>query len=168
MLLRNIEKSVRHQVVTLLTNPPVGTFTNPFNCYGEDSFNDDTFVPKFPFVWVMSVRVPPKKTRLPMILIERAPAISSLFELGNRSGTYVTVNIHIFGRNRGERSDLASFLYEHMTILPLYDFTTEPATLLYTVSIDRRTSATQSISPDIGAEGALNNWETVSLDFQLQ
>jgi len=169
LLTRNTEKSMRYAIASLLANPPAGSgFTNAWNVYGEDTFQDTDFKPNFPFVWVMDVRVPPMKTRLPMILIERAPVQSSLFEIGNRAGTYFTFNFHVFGRNRGERSDLAEFLREQITTFTLYDWTNTPAALQYTVDVDRRDTEMNSVAPDIGAEGALNNWETVSFSFQLR
>lgn len=168
-LFRDVEKSVREKAVDLLVNPPAGaSLTTPYNVYGEDEFVNDAFKPNFPFVWVLSVRVPPKQTRLPLILIERAPVVESAFEVGNRAGTFFTFNLHVFARNRGERGSFAAYLYQNLMTLPLYDFTVNPKTLRYTVAIDRRLSASISIGPDIGIEGALSNWETLTVEFLLK
>lgn len=165
-LLIDVEKSVKDKVVDLFINPPASSpISASYNVYAEDEFFDDGFKPNNPFIWILGTRVPPKQTRLPLVMIDRAPTIESPVELGNRAGTFFTFNLHVFGRNRGERGSFAAHLYKNFLTLPIYSYAA-PKTLVETVEIIHRTSANQTIAPEVGAEGSLSNWEVVSIEFQ--
>lgn len=167
LLFRNVTLSVRQAVSDLFANPPTG-LTNPYSVYGEDRFIDETFQPTRPYLWLLESRVPPRETRLPMVIIERAPTLSSEFEMGNREGSLQVVNLHVFARSRGERDDLAAFLYENLKALTVFDFSSQPPTPRYRVDVLSRASGSNSVAPDLGLEGALANWETVRIEFQLR
>lgn len=167
-LFRNLERSISQAVTDLFVTPPAGTLASSYYVYGEDEYMNDAFSPAFPYVFVLLSKVPPKQTRLPLVIVERGDVGLSPFEIGNRSGSYPIFHLHVFGRNRAERSALAAFLYENLAAFSLYDYGSDPPGLLYGVSIDQRLSTPQSVSPDMGLEGTLANWETVSIAFQLK
>lgn len=164
---RNVELSVAKKVEDLFENPPDGPTTN-YNVYCEDNFMSTTFVPTEPFIFLLDYRVRPKASRLPMVIIERAAAPHSLFEIGNRAGHLFTFNINIFGRNRGERSDLAAFLERNLEYLDIYNFTPTTPSLLEEVPVISRAAVQPTETPEVGIEGALNNPESVIFSFQTK
>lgn len=140
-LLRDVDRSVRDKVADLFIQPVAGSLiTNSYQIFDETYFTDEAFDPKPPFIWLLLSRVPPRKTRLPLVMIDRMPTRNSEFELGNRLGTLFDYNLHVFARNRGERETLAGYLFQNLLILPIYTYGVSARTLLYTVSIDQRAS----------------------------
>ena len=162
---RNVEKSVAKKVTDLFTTPPDGPTTS-YNVYLEDDFMNEAFVPTWPFIFLLDYRVRPRISRLPMLIVERAASPHSLFEIGTRSGHLFTFNLTLFGRNRGERSDLAAFLERNLEYLNIYDFTPSVPSLLEGVPVINRAAVQPKETPDVGIEGALNNPESVLLSFQ--
>ena len=166
-LFRNVEKSVYAMVKALFT-APTGGLAAPYTVYSEGDFWNDKLVPTFPYLFLMGYRVEPRQTKLPLIIVEVGPRQRSYYETGNRKGTYVQTALHVFGRTRGERSDLAAYLYHHLELLPLYDYSTDPPTLRYTVPIDNPWSVPVSPGEALGQEGVLANWESLQFGFQLR
>lgn len=162
---RSLDQSVRKTVVDLFTSPPSNTLLTAWNVYDEDQFRDDAFHPVMPYVFLLEKRARPKQTRLPLIILERGLVGYAPFELGTQNGSSDVYNLHVFGRNRGERSDLAAFLFDSLKRIDLYDFDTDPPTLKYTVSIEAKFAVPQDVREDVGLEGALLNFESVA--FQL-
>lgn len=162
-LFRNVDRSLYDQISSLLTSPP-GGFTNSFHVYGEDKFTDTSFRPVFPFVWLMGYRVPPRISRLPMLIIDSSTTRQSYFELGNREGNLAFVVLSIFAKTRGERDDFAAFFREYLFDVPIYDYTT--TTLLFHAQVEGFIAQRIPVGEDIGMDGALNN--AVACSFVLQ
>jgi hypothetical protein len=112
---RNIRISIKEHVKSALEDPGVGG-PSAYNVYGENSLpqRNTSFVPVFPYVFLIDSNVEPTKSDLPLIVVEVNPIIRRTTELGRqaRSGE---LNLHIFGRSRGERDDLASYLQDWLT-----------------------------------------------------
>jgi len=167
LLFRNVEQSVRDALAARLTDPTGPLGDNPYNVYAEDDFWNEKLSPAFPYLFLMGYRVAPRQTRLPMILLDVGPKAQSYYETGTRAGTYVNVTLHIFARTRGERDDLAAYLYETLTAIPIKDYTSDTPALRYTVPVEGKWSAHGSVGEDLGQEGSLSNWEVVSFGLQL-
>jgi hypothetical protein len=166
-LSRSVEHSVLDHVSGLFTSPP-DTLLGAWNVYGEDEFVNPLFAPTAPFVWILDADVRPTPSRLPLILIEREPYVGLPFELGTEAGTIWAFRVDIFGRNRGERGDLAHYVYQHLVRLGLYDYATDPRTFVETVTILRRMSGLLPARPDAAWEGTLQLGESILFDFQTQ
>ena len=172
--IRNVKLSVHKKISDLFTAPPnnpdTGTPYLPiaYNVYNEDNYQNDAFDPTPPFVFILMSRVPPKKTRLPCIIMEFADFPNIQYELGTRRGMDPQVILHIFARNRGERDDMSGYIRLALTDyvgITLYDWTAGPVTK-YTGQIGNDIDVQeQTIGPDIGLEGSLLNWVTVSFSL---
>lgn len=160
------EQSVQYRIKTLLQSPPNG-FTNAFNVYGEDNFDNDSFVPTFPYVWLLGFRVSPRATRLPLIVVDMGNNRESQFEIGDRDGNLSLVNIAIFAKTRGQRDDLAFFLRQNMFNIPIYDFTRTSPVFQYNTQAIGVDVQRVTVSEKVGLEGALNNYVNVSFALQL-
>lgn len=167
LIFRDYEHSVLLRVKTLFASPPNG-FTRSYNVYGEDKFMDDKFSPTPPFIFVLDKRVRPKQTRLPLMVIERGPGLWAPYEIGTRAGTLIAFNLHCWGRNRGEAADLMGFIYQNLDPLPLYDFATATPTFRYTVALENKMETGVGVSPEVGLEGTLQNWESLIIDFRTK
>lgn len=164
---RQVDHSVRKKVSELFTNP-TADLPEAWNVYDEDDFSDEAFLPTAPYVFLLESRARPRSSRLPMVIIERGAVTGVPFEIGNVEGSQLTYNLHIFARNRGERGDLAAYLYKNLDSLALYDFSTEPEVLQYSVTLLGKFAVSNAVSADIGLEGALSNWESIGITFQTK
>lgn len=126
---RHIRISIKEHVKSALESPGVGG-PGPFNVYGENNLPQrrPSFSPVAPYLFLIDTNIDPTKADLPFILIEINPIIRGTVELG-RQARKADLNLHCFGRNRGERDDLASYLQDWFTTsgsghtIPIYDFT---------------------------------------------
>ncbi len=166
-LFRNVEQSVRDTIVSLLTVPTGELSDNPYTVYSEDDCWNEALDPVFPCVFLMGYRVAPRQTRLPMLILDVGPKQQSYYETGTRAGTYVTCSLHIFARTRGERDDLAAYLYQSLTTIAINDYSGDMPALKYTIPVEGRWSAHGSVGDDLGQEGSLSNWESLQFGFQL-
>lgn len=166
LLFRNVEQSVRDHITSLFVSP-TNDLGVVYNVYGEDSYWDDAFTPVYPYVWLLGVRVRPRKTKLPLLILDVGSNQLSYYEVGTRAGTFVTTSVHIFANTRGERDDLAAFLYKSIFDIPIYDYNTTPATLKFHVQVEGLASQRMSIGEEAALEGSLNNWDSVQFSFQL-
>jgi hypothetical protein len=174
--IRNVQLSVNKRITDVFTTPPndptTGTpyIATSFNVYTEDNYQNRSFAPTFPFIFLLMSRIPPIKTRLPCIIEDFQEFPNAAYELGTRRGMLPTVALHIFGKNRGERDDLAGFIRQVLTDYPaitIYDWSniTNPVSK-YTVIAEDISVQTQTIAPDTEArEGSLNNWIVVSFSL---
>ncbi len=167
LLFRNVERSVRDAISDLLTAPTGELADNPYHVYGEDDFWQDDLTPVFPYLFLMGYRVAPRQTRLPMIILDVGPKAQSYYETGTRAGTYVTCSLHIFARTRGERDDLAAYLYQALTAIAIKDYSRDTPAMRYAVQVEGKWSAHGSVGEDLEQEGSLSNWEVVSFGLQL-
>jgi hypothetical protein len=110
---RNIRVSIKEHIkAAFTTNTGVGGL-GVFNVYGENQLpqRNPSFVPIRPCLWLVDSNIEPTTFDLPMVLLEITPISRRTTELG-RKARRATVNIHCYGRNRGERDDMASYLQD--------------------------------------------------------
>lgn len=112
---RNIRISIREHIKDALENPGVGG-PRPYNVYGENNLpqRNPSFDPQFPYVFLIDSNIEPTKSDLPLIVVELNPIRKGTVELGRRARA-ADLNLHIFGRTRGERDDLASYFQDWLT-----------------------------------------------------
>jgi hypothetical protein len=104
--------------------------------------------------------------------MEFADFANAPYETGTRRGAMQIVTLHIFGRNRGERDDLAGYIRLALTDycgLVIFNWA-DPANpvVKYTTSIEDIDVQNNSIGPELAMEGVLTNWSSISFDFQLR
>lgn len=108
---RNIRRSIRDHVASVLES---GMYGLPaYNVYSEATMRSGASVTS-PHVYLTDIAIMPTATALPLVMIEVARIRKAPFEIGNREGRYLQVFLHVFGRNRGERDDLASLLQDNI------------------------------------------------------
>lgn len=97
-----------------MESPGVGGMS-AFNVYGESSLpeNNPTLTRVRPYVYIVDSLIKPTKNDLPLIVLDISPFNLGVTELG-RAAREVEVNAHVFGRNRGERDDIASYLQDYL------------------------------------------------------
>ena len=184
MMLKNrcIRKSLCNFITGLFDNPPADTGWEEWNTYSGNQlrqYREGNFSPVNPFVYILDSNVAPTQSELPMLIIETS-TITRPFELGNTQGRLSTANLHVFGRNRGQRDDMASMLQDvfagNMTTtgsvvpFPVYDFQDAGAsTLVETAHIDPGITVEY---PTVGGleqhESSLSQWAVVSFSFSTK
>ncbi len=117
---RSIRLSIKDRLRDMFQAPDADTALAPFNVYYESQFRSaasGNFTPTFPFVYLLDSYLLPVAQRIdtmqPQVVIEIQKYQSRPFELGNRSGRWITAYIHVFGQNRGQRDDLGSFIMDY-------------------------------------------------------
>ena len=184
MMLKNrcIRKSLCNFVTDLFDNPPPVTGWEEWNTYSENQlrlYRNANFTPVNPFIYILDSNVAPAKAELPMLIIEIS-TLTRPFELGNTQGRFSMANLHVFGRNRGQRDDIASMLQDvfqgnmittgSVGPFPVYDFQDAGAsTLVETAHIDPGIAVEY---PAVGGleqhESSLSQWATVSFSFSTK
>lgn len=117
---RAIRLSIKDRLRDMFAAPDAGTELAPFNVYYESQFRSAAsggFTPTFPFVYLLDSYLLPVAQRIdlmqPQVVIEIQRYQSRPFELGNRSGRWITALIHVLGQNRGQRDDIGSFIMDY-------------------------------------------------------
>lgn len=164
---RNVERSYYEYVRGLLT-APTGGLPMPFHVYGEDAYANPAAVTVYPYVWMLGYRVRPRASRLPLIILDIGTHRQAFYEAGNSEGTLAIAELNIFASTRGERDDLAAYLYKHIKDFAVYDWTPTTPTVKYVAELTDKLSQRGSIGEDAGKEGSLSNWITVACGFQLK
>ena len=175
---REIRLSIRDRISDLFTAPPAATGLKAFNVYGEDDFRDDSFVPVFPYVYLIDSYQLPTQTKLPVIVIEIDRYTRQSFELGNRSGRHIRAFAHVFGKNRAERDDLAGFIADYFGnsfTIKTYTQASPSGTAVETVQLaDRIDVEDMTISGPVEGRdqiemgGSIINWSRVALEFDTK
>jgi len=111
---RNIRVSIKEHVKTAFETPGIGGLS-AFNVYGENNLPqvNPSFTPERPYLFLVDSNIQPTVLDLPLIVLEISPIVSSVTELG-RTSRQAELNAHVYGRNRGERDDLASYLQDYL------------------------------------------------------
>ena len=111
---RNIRVSVKEHVKTAFETPGVGGMS-AFNVYGENNLPqvNPTFSPVRPYLYIVDSNIEPTKLDLPLLILDVGPIGIGPIELGH-SARDAELNVHVYGRNRGERDDLASYLQDYL------------------------------------------------------
>jgi hypothetical protein len=167
---RKVRRSLYDQVVTLLQAPPAGTFNAPWNTLTEanmaQSTVDPTVTPGWPFIFVVDRNIRPKIGRLPLVVVGVTPNTRTHYELGSRNGHVLTMELDIFGNNRGNRDDLASFFQDNwplMVNIKNYDAAGSPVIDTFEM-LGEPDNVTVSLRDEAAKEGTLYNFNIVSVD----
>ena len=108
---RNIRRSITDHVSSILSSGSYGL--SAYNVYNEADMRSGAAVER-PYIYLTDVAIMPTATILPLVMVEVAKIKQAPFELGNRMGRSVQVFLHVFGRNRGERDDIASMFQDNI------------------------------------------------------
>jgi hypothetical protein len=178
--LRAIRKSLHEFVVSLFETPPAATGWANWNVYGEDELRQgDDFTPVSPYVYIVDSFIAPTQTQVPLIVIEMS-LISDPYQLGDAGGKFGVGRLHVFGRNRGERDDMASMLQDVLAgtmatldgtaPFPVYDYlSTGLRTLVETAHINPGIDVTPiRVGEEETFESSTLNWNQVSFSFRTK
>lgn len=176
MLLDRIHRiSIKETLKALFESPPAESVLSAFNVYSEEDMrnaNKGSFRPTPPFIFITDARIAPTLAQLPFIAIDATPR-KAQFQLGDRRGRLVSADLHIFGRSRGERDDLGSFIADYLTVISVknyneYEFMgfASEAEMCKGEIVDEPSMAPISIGDEESLEGSLDNWLIVSLQYQ--
>lgn len=176
MLLDRIHRiSIKESLKTLFESPPAESVLDAFNIYSEADMremNKGSFTPMAPFVFITDARIAPTVAQLPFIAIDAVPRRAP-FQLGDRRGRMVSADLHIFGRSRGERDDLASFIADYLTTITVenhneYEFMgfASGAEMCKGEIVDEPSMKPISIGDEESLEGSLDNWLILSFEYQ--
>jgi len=161
---RNIRLSIREHVETLLFDMGYE------NVYDESNMREWS-TPSGRYIFLIDSSIKPTITTLPFIVIELQNITREPFELGNDKGRNFIVFIHVFGRNRGERDDIASYLQDNLARgITYYDFSSGIG-VAYSFTILRLGGILVSDSPITGdgrEEASLSNWTILSFKAMTQ
>jgi len=179
---RAIRISLYNFIADLFRTPPSATGWGAFSVYSENQlrqYRDGNFSPVQPFVYLIDSNVAPAKTELPMIIIETS-TLARPYQLGDTQGRLSTANLHVFGKNRGQRDDFASMLQDvlagnmitsgSVVPFPVYDYISSGSSVLVeTAHIDPGVSVeTQTVGGLEQIESSTANWNTVSFSFNTK
>lgn len=178
---RDVRRSAMDWVREKFENPPADTLSAAYTVYNEDQLRQaqkGTLTPTnrhpsspTPCVFLLDAYMRPEKMALPEIVVEIPDIYLEPFEIGNRSGGQQQLLIHIFGRSRGERDDLASFLARQIqTGFSVYAYTSGSAAFVETALVDPLVwiEQTQLNADELRREGTLDLWATIHVRFQLK
>ena len=166
---REIRLSIRDRNSTLFGAPPAASGLSVYNVYTEAQFRDDTFTPTFPFVYLLDSYVLPVKTKLPLVIVEIGRYRRQTFEIGNRNGRLITAHIHVFGRNRAERDDLAALIADYFGstfTIKQYPENTSVETVQLSDRIDVEDMAIANEEVQFG--GAVWEWQRITFEFETK
>ena len=163
---RNIRLSIRREVEAQLVS------MGYTNIYGEQAMRAGT-APTPPFAYVVDSFLEPTETSLPFLVIETQSVVRRPFELGNRHGRSVRTFVHVFGRVRGQRDDIASYLQDNLpAAIDYYDFSQSASgsALGWNIVMDDEITV-EDAPPVPGAvysESSLNSWSILSFEATLK
>jgi len=164
---RNIRLSIKYHLSGLLNT------YGYTNVYSEQDMRNaalGSFTGVAPFVFLVDSFVSPTETTLPFIVLEVTNIRRVPYELGNDgAGREITTFVHIFGRSRAERDDIASYFQDNIgRSMPYNDYTSGSATPM-TYPIQRVGEGIEvSYAPPVTdqqlQEHSLANWNILSFE----
>lgn len=164
-IIRNVRRSFRDHLIRIFNDyAALGT---PYTIYGETEVRDKDFNGQRPFLVILDARVLFETRHLPLIVIEMDAMVDGL-ELG-RDSLRFAVELHIFGRNRGERDDIAAAIIEYQDLdIIIYDYSGDTPVPIGVTQIDQPWDMTYiDVSTDLAVEGSLANWTMMTASFPL-
>lgn len=185
MMLKNraIRKSLYNYIVSLFETPPAATGWTAYNAYSENQLRQyrehANFSPVHPFIFIVDANIAPTQTELPMIIIETS-TLARPYQMGDTRGRLSVARLHVFGRNRGQRDDMASMLQDvfakNMTTsgsvapFPVYDFISSGSSVLIeTAHIDDGVNVENQVVGGLQQhQSSLTQWAIVSFSFQTK
>ena len=174
---REIRLSIRDRVSDLFSAPPTDSGFSVFNVYNEIDYRNPDHVPtpNTAFIYLVDSYQLPVNTKLPLVVLEIERYRKESFELGNRKGRNIKAHIHVFGRNRGERDDLAGFMADYFGDsfdIKTYTQASPTGTVVETVQLnDRIDVSDMTISgpiqgrENVESSGVVLDWSRVSFEF---
>jgi len=166
---RNILKSVMTDLRAVLTSGSGGL--SSYTVYSEKDLRNvqgKTLTPTRPCVFLLDAYSRPAEPALPMMVVELGTIQKRPFELGNRKGRRVPVWVHVFGRQRGERDDLASLVADGVgAAVPIYDYSSGSALLENAVVEDDIYIEPYVVPESYRVEGSLDEWSIVKFVVTL-
>lgn len=166
---RNVRSSVFKMVEDALQNPGaeyIAAGIPEYNVYQEAAFTDQDFAVVIPFIFLVDYGVSIALTRLPCVIVDIESHTSTVYELGNqaRAKTH-NVTLYVYGRDRGERDDIVSFLAEVLNSIDVYDFSSDVPNLVETVSFDDDVVVKDVYDPALAVEGTARHVSTLGFSF---
>lgn len=148
---RNIRISVKEHIKAALETPGVGG-PAAYNVYGENNLpqRNTSFEPVFPYVFLIDSNIEPTKSDLPLIVVDVNPIRRSTTELG-RQARNAELYLHIYGKTRGERDDLASYMQDWLTT----------SGSGHTLSVKDYTAGAGQAQVDVGMFGPVEVWSVL-------
>lgn len=184
---REIRKSLKDRITALLqTNYTEAGWSGTWNIYNEADFRAVAkngkvtagYAPVFPFVYVLDSFLQPVEgvaidLMQPQVVVEIDQYRTLPFELGNRKGRMIKALVHIFGKNRGERDDLASYFMDYLgSALPIntYSANAPEGVKVEDALIDPDMAVTDMYTPrlDVLTSNVLLGWSTLEFKFQTK
>ncbi len=163
---RNLRKSLMAYARGLLQSPPAAYTLTPYQVNDEEHLRQairKEFEPPPRNIFLVDSYVRPVSQILPLVVVEVPEATFRPYELGNRSGARYEAYYHVFGKDRGERDDLSTFLAKNLAVqVPIYDYSTSGSAALieYAVIEDEVTTSNMEIRVDgFRQEGTLDLWK---------
>jgi hypothetical protein len=154
---RNVLLSYHKLIASRLAVTTYG-LANGFNVYGEAEVRAQTAGTP-PAIYVVTDHlVPAVQVTLPFIALELAESRTVLLEMGSTAGRRWELMAHIFGKNLGQRDDIADYLFQPSVIsnLPIYNFSETYTDPTYVETAKILHDQTVNIKPNIEATV---NWE---------
>lgn len=130
--LREARLSLRKAIETIFTTGSLVGGT-AYNVYGESELTGNGQNIR-PFLYIIDSRIMFPSTALPLMVLETDMEMVG-FELGTHGHDICRANIHVFGRNRGERDDLSYLVMKNIQSMDIYDFDTNAPTFLRTMPL---------------------------------
>jgi hypothetical protein len=153
----DIKLSIKDAVVDVLEDDSL--WTNAWNVYYESNMPTytDTNEPSWPYVFVISDRVPQEPRWLPVIVLEII-INDDEWQLGTLSRFAVT-RLHLLCSSEGQASRLRTVLADNLDIIEVFDYSGEtPSKLSDSSFVDDWTAEPVALSNQILMEGSLRHW----------
>lgn len=167
---RNVRRSVREYTKGIFEAASSHGMSQDYNVYGESDLRAGT-TPTFPYVYLIDSAIAPTQATLPFIVLEMR-SVRTPYELGNRNGRFYQGFLHVFGRNRGERDDLASMLQDALgTSIPIYNYSSGSAVAdgtYFEFGPDIEQFDAPPMSEELRAESSLLNMTVLSFNGLVQ
>jgi len=105
--------------------------------------------------------------QLPTIIIE-VDTQNTVLQLGSDGTFWCEIKLHVFGRDRGERDDIASAIIENVKSIRIYDYSVSSTVVLDTQSLESDNSGNiwytdqDELPQSLVEEGSLREWINLS------
>jgi len=141
-----------------------------YNVYTEEDLRMG-LVPVRPFIYLLDFGANFEMKHLPCIVIQ-AEVHKRGFELGTSDTWLCDLVLHVLGRNRGERDDLASAVKEEIDAIVIRDFDQGAAPVVQTMQLEPLNAEGDvwaeriiELPQRLLAEGTLANWASLVARF---
>lgn len=130
----------------------------------EDIRNNVTPTSGSATLWMVHTHISPTQITLPFIGVEVYAGRNTPIEMGSVNGKTWIGRIHVFGKSRAQRTDIASYLASPRVIqyVPVYDYTSGSPVFIENAEVDISLTEQESVG-DQEFEGSWTNREVVSI-----